>query len=138
MAPSSSSCVSLSSGLNDGLAIKDDLVQRKRSAALEKEHEVDALLDLLDDDELSVEDLLHELGKAKKGTLVSSVVCLSNRFDVCVEKGGRNDELCVALRRKIEKLKCSIARLKCGLSHWKSCALVPCTSCDNMLERMMI
>jgi hypothetical protein len=49
--------VSLSSGLNDGLAIEDDLMQRRRSAALKKECEVDALLDLLDDDELSVEDL---------------------------------------------------------------------------------
>jgi hypothetical protein len=135
MAPSSSSCVSLSSGLNDGLAIEDDLVQRRQSAALEKEREVDALLDLLDDDELSVKDRLRELGKAKKGTFVGSVVCLSNRFDVCVEQGARNDELCVALRRKIEKLKCSIARLKCGLYHWKSCALVPCTSCDNMLRK---
>ena len=36
------------------------------------------------------------------------------------------------MRRKIEKLECSIARLKCGLSHWKSCALIPCTSCDGM------
>jgi hypothetical protein len=101
MAPSLSSCESFSSGLNDGLAIEDDHVQRRRSAALEKEHEVDALLDLLDDDEVSVEDLLRELGKAKKGTLVGSIVCLSNRFDACVEKFARDDELCVALRRKI-------------------------------------
>ena len=70
--------MSLSSGLNDGPAIEDDLVQRRRSATLEKEREVDALLDLLDDDELSVEDLLCELVKAKKGTTVGSVVCLSN------------------------------------------------------------
>ena len=132
MAPSFSSCVSLSSCLDDGLVIEDDLMRRRRSAALEKEHEVDALLDLLDDDELSVEDLLRKLGKAKKGTLVGSVVCLSHRFYACVEHSARNDELCVTLRRKIEKLKCSIARLKCGLSHWKSCALIPCTSCDDM------
>jgi hypothetical protein len=135
MAPSSSSCVSLSSDLNDGLAIEDDLMQRRRSAALEKEREVDALLDLLDDDELSVEDLLRELGKAKKGTLVGSVVCLSNRFDACVEKNARDDELCVALRGNIEKLECCIARLKCGLAHWKSCDLIPCTSCDVILRK---
>jgi hypothetical protein len=77
MAPNYSSCVSLSSGLNDGHAIEDDLMQRRRSVALEKEHEVDALLDLIDNDELLVEDLLRELGKVKKGTLVGSVVCLS-------------------------------------------------------------
>lgn len=135
MAPSSSSCVSLSSDLNDGFAIEDDLMERRRSAALEKEREVDALLDLLDDDELSMEDLLRELGKAKKGTLIGSVVSLSCRFDAYVEYNARNDELCVALRRKIEKLKCSIARLKCGLAHWKSCALIPCTSSDNMLRK---
>lgn len=92
-------------------------MRRRQSKSLEKEREVDALLDLLNDDEQSVEDLIHELGKDKKGTLVGGVLTLSSIIDARDEKIGRDYELCDALHRKNEKLKCFIARLKCGLAH---------------------
>jgi hypothetical protein len=126
---------SLFLGFNGSMdASEDDLMQRRWSAALEKECEVDALLDLLDDDELRWRIVYVNMARPTKVHL--SIVLYPNLADLMLLLSKLLEMmLCVALCRKVEKLKCFIARLQCGLAHWKSCALIPCTSCDGMLRK---
>ena len=100
------------------------------------EQEVEMLIDLLDEyeeGELTTREFYSGLKEKSQGALAKCILCLHNRSNDCDKENERNIELCDALRRKNEKMKCSIARLKFGIAYWKSRVLNPCNSCDVML-----
>lgn len=124
MGPSSSSCVSLSSG--------------RRSLELELEPEVEAVMDILknyQDGDFKKGEFYHELRNISQGTLAKCILTLCYRVHDCDDENERNIELCDALRRKNEYMKCSLARLKCGIAHWKSRALNSCNSYNTLQAR---
>jgi hypothetical protein len=106
---------------------------------VEAEAEVEEMISLIEDyhdGDIKKGELYHKLGGMNQGTLSKAILILCNRLDGCERDCGdlhrRNIDLCDALRRKNEKMKCSLSRLKCGMAHWKSCALNSCISCNTM------
>ena len=123
MAPSSSSGLSLSSG--------------GRSSEL-KIDPVEVVMDLIDDYEdskMTMHELYRGLKEKDQGTLSKCILALCNRSNDSDEKNMINIELCDALRRKNENIKCSIVRLKSRIAYWKSCALNSCNSCDALTKK---
>jgi hypothetical protein len=123
MAPSSSPCGSL----------------RRRRMEVEAEAGVEEMMSLIkdyQDGDLKKGDLYRKLRDMNQGTLAKGILILCDRLNDCEchceDLHRRNIDLCDALRRKKEKMKCSFARLKCGMAHWKSCALNSCNSCNTM------
>src|SRR5688572_19258354 len=124
MAPSTSSYVSLSSG--------------RRSSEIELEPEVEVVMDLLEnyqDGDLTKGEFYRGLRDISQDTLAKCIMVLCNRVDDDEDENWRNIELCDALCRKNEKMKCSLARLKYGIAHWKSHAFNPCNCCDALLRK---
>jgi hypothetical protein len=123
MAPSSFPCGSLN----------------KRSMEVEAEAEVEEMMSLIEDykyGDLKKGKLYRKLKDMNQGTPVKGILILCDRLNDCEchceDLHRRNIDLCDALHRKNEKMKCSFARLKCGMAHWNSCALNSCNSGNTM------